>query len=143
MGIVFGTHEDNVKGWTKDGVAQHQTLHDEKSFSKIWRYSQRSHFHAMGVGSTTMALIIVVGISTMRRKLKTVTSILIGLGGLYPLSWFSMFLLAPSMGRGAAHNAFITELWTFLGVGGLLVGMGILVANIVFGAGQEPNEISE
>ena len=56
MGIVFGTHEDNVKGWIKDGVAQHQTLHDEKSFSKIWRYSQRSHFHAMGVGSTTMAL---------------------------------------------------------------------------------------
>ncbi len=25
MGIVFGTHEDNVKGWIKDGVAQHQS----------------------------------------------------------------------------------------------------------------------
>ncbi|MBF0357169.1 MAG: hypothetical protein HQL70_01105 [Magnetococcales bacterium] len=137
MGVLFGMYEDGVKGWIKDGIAQHQELHDEKSFSKIWRYSQRSHFHAMGLGATTTALILVVGISSMRRKLKKTASILISLGGLYPLSWFCMFLLAPSMGRGEAHHAFITSLFAHVGVTSMFIGICMLMANLVFAMGQE------
>ncbi|MBF0446667.1 MAG: hypothetical protein HQL67_00555 [Magnetococcales bacterium] len=140
MGMLFGMKEDAVKNWIDEGIAQHSSLHDSKSPAKIWRYAQRAHFHAMGIGAATIALILVVGYSDLRRKLKTITAILIGLGGLYPLAWFSMFLLGPSMGREAAHHAFITEFWTHLGVGSLFVGMLILFSHILFGIGQENSE---
>ena len=61
------------------------------------------------------------------------TAFLIGLGGLYPLSWFTMFLLAPSIGRDAAHAHTVTELLTYIGVGGLMLGLAILLANIFLG----------
>jgi len=57
----------------------------------------------------------------------------VGLGGLYPLSWFSMFILAPSIGRGAAHHHIVTEMFTYIGVGSLLAGIAILCANLFLG----------
>jgi len=72
-------------------------------------------------------------LSSLKQKLKTVSSFLVGLGGLYPLSWFTMFLLAPSIGRSAAHSHFMTETFTYIGVGGLLLGLTILCANLFLG----------
>ena len=68
--------------------------------------------------------------SSLKRKLKTTTSILVGLSGLYPLSWFAMFILSPSIGRSAAHHHIITEMLTYIGIGGLLLGIAILCANL-------------
>jgi len=134
LGIYFGIAEDSIKMFIKEGIAAHPTLHDTKSADKLWRYVQRAHFHASGISGFSIGLIILVVLSSLRRNVKTITAILIGLGGLYPLSWFSMFLLGPSIGRSAAHDHFITEFLVYVGTGGLLIGIGILCANILLGS---------
>ena len=130
LGVGFGVAEDPIKTYIADGVASHADLHDDKSNSKIWRYAQRTHFHATGIAAFSIGLVILIMLSSLKRKLKTVSSILVGLGGLYPLSWFTMFILAPSIGRNAAHHHVITETFTYIGVGGLLLGIAILFTNL-------------
>ncbi len=137
LGISFGINEDAYKDYITEGIAAHPELHDAKSEDKIWRYVQRVHFHAGGIAAFCLGLIILVMFSDLSRKLKQTSSILIGLGSLYPLAWLSMFLLAPSIGRGAAHEHILTELFTFLGVGGLLLGSFFLLANLFLGLFRE------
>jgi hypothetical protein len=48
-----------------------------------------------------------------------------------------MFLLSPTIGRGAAHEHIITQLFTYIGVGGLLLGSFFLVANLYLGLFKE------
>ncbi|HLG44427.1 MAG TPA: hypothetical protein VI337_05405, partial [Nitrospirales bacterium] len=71
---------------------------------------------------------------------KKIAAVCIGLGGFYPLAWLAMFLLAPSIGRDAAHAHPITELCAYIGVGGLLLGVAILLANLFLGVFSEPAE---
>ena len=76
-------------------------------------------------------------VSSLKKKLKTISSVLVGLGGLYPLSWLTMFILAPSVGRSAAHHHTITEIFAYVGVGSLLLGIAILCANLFLDMFQE------
>ena len=133
LGISFGVNEDVYKNYVDEGIAAYPEMHDEKSKDKIWRYAQRTHFHAGGVSAFCLGLIILVMLSDLRRNLKPVISILIGLGSFYPLAWLSMFFLAPSIGRGAAHEHILTKLFTFVGVGGILLGSFFLLANLFLG----------
>ncbi len=133
MGVLFGVNEEGVKGFITEEIAAHPEVHDEKSKTKIWRYAQRAHFHATGISAYSLGLIILVMFSSMKRKIKSATSILIGFSSFYPLSWFVMFLIAPSIGREAAHNHYFTEVFTYLGVGGLVAGMLLLIGNLFFG----------
>lgn len=133
LGISFGIAEDSVKSYISDGVASHVDVHDDKSNEKIWRYAQRAHFHATGISAFSIGLVLLIMCSSLKRKLKTASSILVGFGGLYPLSWFTMFVLAPSIGRSAAHQHILTEMFTYIGVGCLLLGIIILCANLFLG----------
>ncbi len=133
MGVVFGVNEDSVKSYITEGVAAHPDVHDDQSSGKIWRYAQRAHFHATGIAAFSIGLLLLIMHSSLGRKLKVVAAVLVGLGGVYPLAWFSMFILAPSIGRGAAHHHIVTEMFTYVGVGGLLIGIAILCTNIFFG----------
>ena len=133
MGIAFGVAEDTFKDFIAQGVAAHPDLHDDKSISKIWRYAQRAHFHATGISAFSLILIVLVLLSSMTDRMKSVTSVLIGLVGLYPMAWFSLFLLSPSLGRSAAHEHIIPELLTYVGTGGLILGLLILFGNLFFG----------
>lgn len=137
MGISFGVNEDIYKSYIAEGIQVHPDVHDEKSEDKIWRYAQRAHFHATGIAAFSLGLIILVMFSGMKTGLKTVSSILIGLGGFYPLGWFAMFLLAPSIGRGAAHHHLLTQVFTYVGVGGLLLGAFFLFASLFLGLFRE------
>jgi hypothetical protein len=130
LGIGFGVAEDPIKAYISDGVASHADVHDDKSSSKIWRYAQRAHFHATGISAFSIGLVLLIMFSSLKRKFKTISSIFVGLGGLYPLSWFTMFILAPSMGRDAAHHHIATEMFTYIGIGGLLLGIAVLCANL-------------
>ena len=130
LGIGFGVAEDSIKYYISEGVASHADVHDDKSNDKIWRYAQRAHFHATGISAFSIGLVLLIIFSSLKRELKTVSSILVGLGGFYPLSWFTMFILAPSIGRSAAHSHILTEMFTYIGVGCLLLGIAILCANI-------------
>ena len=133
LGIAFGLSEDIFKGFIADGIAAHPLLHDDASADKIWRYAQRTHFHAGGIAAFCLGLIILVMFSNLPCHLKKVSAIFIGFGSVYPMAWLSMFFLAPSIGRKAAHDHLVTELFTFVGVGCLLLGSFVLVANLFFG----------
>lgn len=133
LGVTFGVNEDVFKDYVAEGIAAHPELHSETSQDKIWRYAQRAHFHAGGIAAFCLALIILLMYSDLKSPLKKISSILIGLGSFYPLAWLSMFFLSPSIGRGAAHDHLLTELFTYIGVGGLLIGSFLLVANLFLG----------
>ncbi len=133
LGISFGVNEDAFKDYVAEGIAAHPDVHDAKSQDKIWRYAQRTHFHAGGIAAFCLGLIILVMFSDLKPRLQRASSILIGLGSFYPLAWLSMFFLAPSMGRGAAHDHIVTELFTYVGVGGILLGSFLLLGNLFLG----------
>jgi hypothetical protein len=133
LGISFGVNEDAYQEYVAEGIAAHPELHNATSADKIWRYALRTHFHAGGIAAFCLGLIILVMFSDLSRRLKSISSILIGLGSVYPLAWLSMFFLSPSIGRGAAHEHILTKLFTFVGVAGLLVGSFILLANLFLG----------
>ena len=137
IGISFGINEEAYKTYIIKGIHAHPEVHDEKSKDKIWRYAQRAHFHATGIAAFSLGLIILLVLTDLKTKLKTVSSILIGLGGFYSLAWLTMFLLAPSMGRDSAHHFYLTQIFTYIGVGGLLLGMLILLANLFLGLLRE------
>lgn len=140
MGIAFGVNEDGIKAGIDAGIAAHPTLHDAGSAGKIWRYAQRAHFHATGIGAFTTGLIVLTALLGLRPALKRLTAVFIGLGGSYPLGWFSMYLLSPSMGREAAHEAGITMFFIYLGTGGLLLGLAIIAAHLLTGFGGARGE---
>ena len=109
MGIAFGLYEDSFKAYIAQGIsAAPAGLHDANSQAKIWRYAQRAHFHAAAIASFAMVLILFVMVSDLAEGLKRLTAILIGMSTAYPLAWYSMFWLAPSMGREAAHHHILT-----------------------------------
>ena len=138
LGITFGVNEDLFNDYVAQGIAAHPEVHDAKSPDKIWRYAQRAHFHANGIAAFSIGLLLLVAASGLKEKLKKTSSVLIGLGSFYPLSWFTMYLVAPSIGRDAAHAYPLTQLFVFIGVVGLVSGLAILLANLFFGLFGEP-----
>jgi hypothetical protein len=133
MGMTFGINEDFFKNYITEGIAANPTVHDAKSPDKIWRFAQRAHFHATGIAAFALGLVFLVMFSDLKPKLKTVSSFFLGLSSFYPLAWFTMFVLAPSIGRSAAHSHVLTETMASIGVGGLLLGCFLVIGNVFFG----------
>lgn len=137
MGIVFGVNEEVFKDYIAQGITANPDVHDAKSADKIWRYAQRAHFHATGIAAFSLGLVILVMFSTLKPTYKKTSAILLGLSSFYSFSWYTMFWLAPSIGRGPAHAHILTEFFAYTGVGGLLLGAFILCANLFMGSFQE------
>ena len=140
LGVTFGINEVFFETYVAQGIAAHPNIHDANSAEKIWRYAQRAHFHATGIAAFSIGLLLLVSASSLKQRFKAITAVLIGLGGLYPLAWLTMFIVAPSIGRDAAHAHPVTELLTYIGVVGLLLGITILLANLFLGLFSEPNK---
>ena len=140
LGVTFGINEVFFETYVAQGIAAHPNIHDANSAEKIWRYAQRAHFHATGIAAFSIGLLLLVSASSLKQRFKAITAALIGLGGLYPLAWLTMFIVAPSIGRDAAHAHPVTELLTYIGVVGLLLGIAILLANLFLGLFSEPNK---
>ena len=138
LGITFGANEDLFGDYVAQGIAAHPELHDAKSPDKIWRYAQRAHFHANGIAAFSIGLLLLVAASNLKEKFKKISSILIGLGSFYSLSWFTMFMMAPSIGRDAAHSYPLTQLFVLISVVGMVFGLAILLANLFLGLFSEP-----
>ncbi len=136
LGIYFGINEDAIQAFIARGIASHPTLHDAKSQEAIWRYVQRAHFHATGIGAFSIGLVPLVALSTLSALMKRWTSLLIGLGSFYPAGWFTTFYLAPSLGRSAAHEHWITQALVYVSVPCLAAGILIVTANLYFGFAQ-------
>lgn len=140
LGVTFGVNEAFFETYVAQGIAAHPEIHDANSPEKIWRYVQRAHFHATGIAAFSIGLLLLVSESSLKQRFKTITAVFIGLGGLYPLAWLTMFIVAPSIGRDAARAHPMTELLSYIGVGGLLLGIAILLANLFLGLFSEPND---
>lgn len=137
LGVTFGVNEAFFETYVAQGIAAHPEPHDANSPKKIWRYAQRAHFHATGIAAFSIGLLLLVAASSLKQQLKKIVALLIGLGGCYPLAWFTMFVVAPSIGTGAAHTHPVTEMLTYVGVGGLLIGLVLLIANLFLGLFSE------
>lgn len=138
LGIYFGINEDAIQAFIARGIAAHPTLHDASSQEEIWRFVQRAHFHATGIGAFSLGLVLLVASTDLTARLKTISSVLIGLGSLYPLSWFTMFYLAPAIGKDAAHEHGLTVALVYVSTAGLIAGLAIVVANVYLRLGAKP-----
>lgn len=137
LGIAFGVNEDAVQAYIARGIAAHPALHDAGSQDKVWRYVQRAHFHATGIGAFSLGLVLLIASTDLGARMKTIASVLIGLGSLYPLSWFTMFYLAPSIGRDAAHEHGLTVALVYVSTVGLVAGIAVVAGNIFLRMGAK------
>jgi hypothetical protein len=131
MGVSFGVGEDLYLRHVTDGIAAHPALHDAGSKTAIMRWALRAHFHATGIGAFALGLLMLTMYSDMNAAMKRFTGIAIGLGGCYPLAWLTMFWVGPELGRPAAHDYWLVQLLTYVGAGGLALGLAMLAANLL------------
>jgi hypothetical protein len=122
LGIYFGINEDAIQAFIASGIAAHPALHDAKSQDAIWRYMLRAHFHATGIAAFSIGLILIVALSNLSVQMKKCAALLIGLSSLYPAAWYMNFYLAPSLGRSAAKEHWMTQTLVYVSVSGLVVG---------------------
>lgn len=134
LGALFGINEDWFKNYIQSGITANPQLFKDaaKEQDAIWRWVQRAHFHAGGVGAFSLGLIILTALTSMSDRRKQITAALIGLSIFYPLTWLSLFLYAPHIGRAAAHHALVPELFADVGVGALSLGFLSLIHVLFF-----------
>jgi hypothetical protein len=119
IAIFFGINEDMFHNRIKAGLEKNvsiQSIQDpseketkiKSEIDKNWRYYQRFHFHATGIGAMMMGLLLFIHlISGAPTCSKTASSYLISIGGfLYPFIWLFAAMYGPEMGRAQAKEAF-------------------------------------
>ncbi len=132
ISIVFGVNEGFFKDRIQAGLLKNekiQSMPDETARAdkmkveaeKNWRYFQRYHFHATGVGSMTMVILIFLAFINAPKKQILTASYMIAIGGfLYPFVWLFAGIYGPEMGRDQAKEAF--AIFGYMG-GVCLMGM--------------------
>jgi uncharacterized membrane protein YraQ (UPF0718 family) len=132
ISILFGANEGMFKDRILKGLEQNvkiQSIQDpgvkaEKMKSeqdKNWRYYQRYHFHATGISSLSLVILLLLAFVQGHKFETTVASYLVALGGFfYPFVWLFAGLYGPQMGREEAKEAF--AIFGYMG-GVFLVGI--------------------
>ena len=114
MGIVFGLNEEAIKGSLKtSATAARDTIYkaDDTAIKavldKSWVYMQRAHLHAGGMGTTALALIILMCLLGLSRRMTGAIGVGLGAGGLgYSIYWMWAGFRAPALGStGAAKES--------------------------------------
>ena len=114
LGGVFGAAEEDIKGHLRaEGQQVLATAYGEdagamqKVANKAWVYFKRAHLHANGLGTASLALILLLGHLPVADGRKRLVSLGLGLGSLgYSLFWMWAGLRAPGMGStGAAKES--------------------------------------
>ncbi len=96
---------------------------------KNWRYYQRFHFHATGIGAMMLGLLLFLSQLNAPRNLVIVGSYLVSVGGfLYPFVWLFAGIYGPEMGRAEAKEAF--ALFGYMGGLFLVGGLWTLVLGL-------------
>lgn len=118
ISILFGLNEEMFKNRISEGLQQNvkiqQILDPVKKAStlateadKNWRYYQRFHFHATGIGAMMMGILLFLAWLKAPQKQKNIASYMVALGGtLYPFVWLFAGIYGPEMGRSEAKEAF-------------------------------------
>jgi len=106
MGIVFGLNEDSIKSRLKaSAAAARDTVYkgDDAAIKavldKSWVYMQRAHLHAGGMGTTALALIVLLGLLGASPRWTTAVGVGLGAGGFgYSVFWMWAGFRAPGLG---------------------------------------------
>lgn len=118
ISIIFGANEAFFQDRIARGLEKNikvQSIVDAKEKSdkiksekdKNWRYYQRYHFHANGIASLSLALLIFLAFVKASKKEILIASYMISIGGfLYPFVWLFAALYGPEMGRDEAKETF-------------------------------------
>jgi hypothetical protein len=129
LGGVFGAAEDSLKGYLQaQGEAALTSAYggDEAAMeavvTKSWSYFKRAHMHGGAIGTSSVALILMLILLCRPGKLASTAAIASGVGAvLYPVFWLWAGAIAPGMGStGAAKEAL--EFIAIPGAGACLAG---------------------
>ncbi len=146
LGGVFGGFEDDIKGHLKGSAqAVFDTVYESdeakmgKITSKSWTYFKRAHLHANGIGTTAIALSVLLMFLSVSSRLKAILSGAMGIGALgYSSFWMFAALKAPGMGStGAAKESlsFLATPSAFLCIAGVVIVLGLFLQK-AFGSKQ-------
>lgn len=105
-GILFGANEDLIKTRLKnsatavrDTVYKGDDVAMKAVLDKSWVYMQRAHLHAGGMGTTAVALVLVVCLLRTSSRMTAAISFGLGAGGLgYSIYWMWAGFRAPVFG---------------------------------------------
>lgn len=98
--------------------------HDDPLMALAHTRFVRGHLHAMGLGLATVLISLVIAFTTASARVKTIASVLTGLGGIiYPFAWIVMGYMTPSLGPEAAEASAVFIAGP--GVGLVLLGVFI------------------
>lgn len=118
ISIVFGVNEDIFKDRISAGLEQNvkiqQITDPTQKASKIaaesdknWRYYQRFHFHATGIGAMMLGILLLLSKLKAPGRHKNIAAYMVSIGGtLYPFVWLFAAIYGPEMGRSEAKEAF-------------------------------------
>lgn len=136
IAILFAVNEEmfirRIHAGLEKNIKIQQISGDQERSAKIsseteknWRYYQRFHFHATGIGAMMMGLLLFLSSLNAPSLPVTVTKYLLSIGGfLYPFVWLFAGIYGPEMGRSEAKEAF--ALFGYMGGVFLAGGVGTL-----------------
>lgn len=132
ISILFGANEDYFKDKINEGLKKNEKVNQiqdpiekvavlKSEADKNWRYYQRFHFHATGIGAMIMGVLLFISFLSAPERIKAISSFAVSIGGfLYPFVWLFAAIYGPEMGREVAKETFAV----FGYMGGLfLVGL--------------------
>jgi hypothetical protein len=132
ISILFGANEDYFKDKINEGLKKNEKVNQiqdpiekaavlKSEADKNWRYYQRFHFHATGIGAMIMGVLLFISFLSAPERIKAISSFAVSIGGfLYPFVWLFAAIYGPEMGREVAKESFAV----FGYMGGLfLVGL--------------------
>lgn len=139
LGILFGLNEDAIKSRLKhDAAAVHDTIYQgdliasQAVVDKSWTYLKRAHLHAGGMGTTAIALILVVCLLGAPRQPTALISLLLGAGGLgYSIFWMWAGFRAPGLGSTGAAKESLSWLAMPSSGGFVLATIAVLIVVIM------------
>jgi hypothetical protein len=138
LGAVFGAAEDSIKAHLEEeGRAVLETVYEgeparmDKIVSKSWTYFKRAHLHANGIGTASLAMILLLACIGTGGRLEQVAAALLGVGALgYSSFWMFAGLTAPGLGStGAAKEALQ---WLAIPTSGACIA-GLILVLVLFG----------
>jgi hypothetical protein len=140
MGVIFGLNEDAIKSIMEaDAAAVQETVYkgDEVAskavLSKSWNYMQRAHLHAGGLGTSAIALIIVLCLFGAPRVPTILISLALGAGGLgYSVFWMWAGFRAPGLGSTGAAKESLKLLAMPSSGGFVLATVAVLVVIVIW-----------
>lgn len=118
IAILFGVNEEMFLHKIEAGLEKNvkiqaiadpaeKTAKIKSETDKNWRYYQRFHFHATGIGAMMMGVLIFLLQLNLSAKQFYPPAYLTSMGGfLYPFVWLFAGIYGPEMGRSEAKEAF-------------------------------------